>query len=651
MSLIEKIYDEISRAGSFISRKFAINENQLDEKKVEDSFKIIKLQYLDNNIENKEKKQNFEIKSTLVSFLFIKVLIKSSYLKENYFQQSNMDNEFVENLILDFLKSDYKKIIPLLISISVNEFEYSKESLLFLRFIDETIKNNKISLRVTDLIDKAISIKKKSDIIKEFQLIFYIFLNFYYSWISSKYSKTLKIEKINYDNICIPLIKLLDRLYKDNEIFNEISLEKDGSIITNLSEIKSNCNRESILKFTYSTLKMIKEISELSFNTNHEFDMIKVELFSMEDLLDVEKLKDEFLKYKNKYCNYKINFSSFFKINRELIVFFNDLDLNPNDKDAFFQNLIKLNKCLEFKEYVSFEISDESIILNLAQMKNEIDSICSRFNHIKNQSNISKLQINSYNNAFAKFNRKNEQLKEVYGLFPFLKDYSVGFLREFSYALSVSECICRGDLKLSVEKSLYEEFFSKGISFIPFVGDIFSKAFDFASEYVNKQSLTIQSKNLSLFAVNSKYFNNIAEYVINNIVFDPKCIISIENYSNTEANLVLQRLKDLALIIEDYKKDIEDMILKDYSRKMSKYEVLGHMDGKYLISKFLMSGKIHEFSEEEKLEKFTEICKDYVGKEWQSRIPINENPDLHFKKVELKLKRITNPNCSCCIIM
>lgn len=203
---------------------------------------------------------------------------------------------------------------------------------------------------------------------------------------------------------------------------------------------------------------------------------------------------------------------------------------------------------------------------------------------------------------------------------------------------------------MNVEKSVYEEFFSKGISFIPFIGDVFSKAFDFASEYLNKQTLMVQSKNLSLFAVNSKYFNNIAEYVVNNILFDSKCIVAIENYSNTEANAVLQRLKDLALIIEEYKKDFDDMIIKDYSRKMSKFEVLGHMDGKFLISNFLMNGKIHEYNEEEKLDKFTSICIDYVGKDWRSRSPQNENPDLYLKKIDTRINRLKQGNCSCCII-
>lgn len=312
---------------------------------------------------------------------------------------------------------------------------------------------------------------------------------------------------------------------------------------------------------------------------------------------------------------------------------------NYNNSNSKFNTTSDLSSLLPYLLYyfptnTKFNSNKlETTLENLKQVEGDILNS----KELKFQLSLIKTKFSSKFYLFeTKYKEKiNELLYNNYEL----KEYSTGFIREFSIAFNVAQALNSDTVKLEPEKNDLISLITNGIAYVPFFGGQISTVLDYANEYVATVKLKNQSKNISKFGINSNIFDNVSQYLCGKILLSSACTKSILNCTDEEANNFYYKVFDLIEKAKEIKKDLEDFVLKDYSRLSSKYEILGHKDAKYIVDVMIGSGKLFEYKEEEQLDKLEEMVIDYISTHFiEKKLVIDECTNDVDEKEELKEK-------------
>ena len=468
--------------------------------------------------------------------------------------------------------------------------------------------------------------------------------DFFY-WFLLSISSWMNLSEVSILKQDTEIKKLISTLNKTKSALNEslkktdIHLQKQKKLNDQLKIDELNA-RIRTYNYYSSFITVLHNVLTLFFNIGNEINALNY------SYSNYTILKRKFFSLEEIKNSIKPNINNVMKVDNKLFTII--------DQEEILRANNELSKgTINYLEYLEIDIPSDlkktikksEELVDLKQLEADI---------LKSKEQKQKIDIldGKFNTQFKEFKKtKKTQIDFVLKSFPFLKDYTLGFISEFSIAFNIAQAISSGSFELK-EKDTAVSLVSMGISFIPLLGDTASKVFDYTNDYISSIKLKAQSKNISLFGVNSSIFDSVAEFISANIILDAKCNLAIENYGDVEAQNFTDKINEVIKIVEEYKKDFDDGIMKDYSRLSSKYQILGHEDAKKIIEMYLISGEILKEEESQQLTILTNFSKVYVASQWEARLfknkgNIDSSKMLNIKENELKAFRKNSKSCGC----
>lgn len=316
---------------------------------------------------------------------------------------------------------------------------------------------------------------------------------------------------------------------------------------------------------------------------------------------------------------------------------------NITDKDAAIEIQNKLKSIIHKKKSIKIDNSEdnnakilENLLKEINEMKKQVKAL------VEFKENFSSETLN--------FEKLKKQLHELGKTNPDIKSFVKGFISEFSLAFLSAQVVRNGQVKIEVETCTIISLLSKGLSFIPLLGDTLSSITDYANEYISTVKLTNSCANLSQFGVNSTIADEYAMMIVGYAAVENPNYIN--NYEKSTGNGFLNSIFKLAEKAKDLKADLDDYIKKNYSRDMPKHEAFGHEVAQDIL-KIIYDGEIFNEMENNRIKYLNCCLVENIKKNQKKNLSAKDNKSQENSENNLNKQKMkddkTSTGCACSI--